>query len=173
MDYALMGLSGCGKSTAAQAMVSGDSYRRRIAFADPFKSALAEMGLKLTALYGDDARKNELVQPWGRTTREMMISLGTWGREIKPSIWSDLLVGEVERGRDRDPRLRFVVDDLRFVNEADALRKLGFQIVRIDGPVMEGNRYEMDQIVPDIVFKNDGAVVDLIDMALSLVKGRS
>jgi hypothetical protein len=69
----------------------------------------------------------------GRTPRHAMQTLGSdWGREmIHPEIWIEAwqqrTLGLLNRGLD------VVIDDCRFENEAEAVRKLGGKIVEVTG----------------------------------------
>lgn len=59
--------------------------------------------------------------------RRLLIAVGQTGRAVDPRLWIDLLLRRVGEGE-------AIVDDLRFLNEAEALRRAKFTIVRIDAP---------------------------------------
>lgn len=63
--------------------------------------------------------------------RELLQSIGTKMREIDPDVWVNRLlksVGSVEEGECEGGNI--IVDDVRFVNEYEALRKNGFKMVK-------------------------------------------
>ncbi|EHJ97684.1 AAA family ATPase [Agrobacterium tumefaciens] len=128
---ALTGLAGSGKSTASKYLVEKHGYQL-VKFAGPLKDMLRAIGLSEAQIEGE--LKEEPCE-WlqGATPRHAMQTLGTqWGRTcIGPSFWIELWVRRVnliiaEGGR-------VVVDDCRFPNEADEVRKLGGVVWRIVG----------------------------------------
>jgi len=67
--------------------------------------------------------------------RRLLQDIGTKMREIKPTVWVDYLIRQIERDTS-SPGFSYrgiVVDDLRFLNEAELLRRNGFFIVKIEG----------------------------------------
>lgn len=128
---ALTGLAGSGKSTASKYLVEKHGYQL-VKFAGPLKDMLRAIGLSEAQIEGE--LKEEPCE-WlqGKTPRQAMQTLGCeWGRDcIGPSFWIELWVRRVnliiaEGGR-------VVVDDCRFPNEADEVRKLGGVVWRIVG----------------------------------------
>ena len=114
---ALTGYKGSGKSTAAQHLARTHGYRR-LAFAQPLKDMLIAMGLTQEQVYGN---KKEIPASilGSRTPRHAMQTLGTeWGRDM---IDKNLWVNAVERRLIGD--VPTVIDDLRFPNEAEMVRR--------------------------------------------------
>lgn len=62
--------------------------------------------------------------------RQILQRLGTeWGRQLDPQVWLRALKRQIEADRSR----RYVVSDMRFVNEAEYLRKeFGAQVYWVD-----------------------------------------
>ena len=98
----------------------------------------------------------------GMTRRQVLIHWGTNSmRYIDPDIHVKLTmvrVAPVVRAFPGHPTARFVFADLRFLNEATAVRKLGgevWRVVKIGGPGTDEasssnvSETEMDRIVPD------------------------
>ena len=136
---AFTGPIGCGKTTAAEALIEEGWVR--IKFADPLKNMLrafyAACGIEDPSYI--EARieggLKEEPDPFlqGRTPRHAMQTLGTdWGRQlIAPDLWTRAWEQRVLAMASRE--LDVVVDDCRFENEAAAVRRLGGMVVRIDG----------------------------------------
>jgi hypothetical protein len=159
---AFTGLAGAGKSTAALHLVERHGYQR-IRFAGPLKSMLAALGLSGAEIDGDRKEvPSDLL--CGKTPRWAMQTLGTeWGRDI---IGVDLWIRAWRAAVDRTlPGSCVVVDDLRFPNEAAAIRAVGGIIVRVDRPgagagaaghVSEGQALPADQSI-----SNSGSIDQL------------
>jgi hypothetical protein len=136
---AFTGPAGAGKSTAADALVE-DGWVK-VKFADPLKNMMRayyrSCGIEDAEFIESRIEGNFKEEPdpflKGRTPRHAMQTLGTeWGREcMHPEIWIEAWRQRVLLMADRG--LDIVVDDCRFPNEADAVRKIGGKIVEIVG----------------------------------------
>lgn len=119
----LIGLAGCagvGKSTIARMLRVNLGYRR-IAFADPLKEALSIItGLSLNHFY--NIKLKEKQTEYGKSPRQMMQMGGTEfvRNMINPNFWIIRMQKELNQFF---PNERIVVDDIRFENEADLIRK--------------------------------------------------
>lgn len=60
--------------------------------------------------------------------RTRLVQIGTKMRDIDPDVWVNVVIRTIEAS----PHLSWVIDDLRFHNEYEALRRAGFFIVRLD-----------------------------------------
>jgi hypothetical protein len=58
--------------------------------------------------------------------RRLLQTIGNTGRALHPRTWVDLLLTKVKAGRS------YVVDDVRFEDEAKALREHGFVVVTLE-----------------------------------------
>lgn len=135
------GPAGAGKSTAADRLVKRWRFNR-VRFAGPLKAMMAALGLSAEHL--DGALKEEPTPLLcGRTPRQAMQWLGTeWGRDlIGPDFWIEAWRAAVEGVKPTfsyhggfDPIRLIVADDVRFANEAKAIRDRGGIIVRIERP---------------------------------------
>lgn len=124
----LCGVAGSGKSTAARVLARDHGFARR-PFAYPLKSMLATLGFDRGVLDGPSAAKELPLDIFGgRSLREAMQTLGTeWGRhQFGEDFWVRLWMRGV------DALGAVVVDDVRFANEADAIRRMGGLVIRID-----------------------------------------
>jgi hypothetical protein len=127
---ALTGPKHCGKSTIALALMQrlnrrdavGNGTRQR--FAGPLKAMLRTLGLTEAQVDGDE-KETPCELLCGRSFRDAATTLGTeWGRML---IGEDLWVNATMLRVDADlaDGCLVVIDDLRFDNEAVAVRKRG------------------------------------------------
>ncbi|POO54494.1 deoxynucleotide monophosphate kinase [Agrobacterium rosae] len=155
---ALTGLAGSGKSTASKYLVEKHGYQL-VKFAGPLKDMLRAIGLSEAQIEGE--LKEEPCE-WlqGATPRHAMQTLGTqWGRAcIGPSFWIGLWVRRVNLIIAAGGRV--VVDDCRFPNEADDVRKLGGVVWKIvgRGGIAGSHVSEAGCGEADMVIQNTGSV---------------
>lgn len=157
------GPAGAGKSTAAWRLVQRWRFTR-VRFAGPLKAMMLALGLDPEQV---DGGLKEVPTPLlcGRTPRQAMQWLGTeWGRDlIGESLWIAAWQAAVERvplqkpWRDRANLI--VADDVRFANEAAAIRDRGGLVVRIErhgAGSMSGGEHasERREFAPDMVVQN-------------------
>ena len=131
----LTGLAGAGKSTAAAHLVAHHGFVRR-----PFAALLKGMLRSLLSAQGvpaaevermidGDAKEVPTRYLGGATPRRAMQTLGTeWGRALALDLWVEMWAASIV-GLDR-----VVADDVRFENEAAAIRALGGSVVLICRP---------------------------------------
>lgn len=158
MIIAFTGLAGSGKTTVADYVVSEHGFKKH-----NFKDGLvAEMLDNLPDVL------NELKDTYACTLDELF--------KEKPPTMRALMQNygtEVRRGDDKDYWVKrwceglfdshYVVDDVRFVNEARAVRDRGGIIVRVSRPDRNSNGYkhtsetEQSEIEPDFtIISNTG-----------------
>lgn len=169
----ICGAAGAGKSTAAERLVKTWRFNR-VRFAGPLKAMMAALGLSAEQLDGNlKEEPSPLLQ--GRTPRQAMQWLGTeWGRNlIGPEFWIAAWQAAVERVPPAftyhggfDPIRLIVADDVRFANEAKAIRDRGGIVIRIDRPGAGstsggGHASERLEFVPDRVIHNRGDLGEL------------
>lgn len=159
----LTGMAGSGKSTVARHLV--DRWGAQVKkFAGPLKDMMRALGLTEAEIEGD---RKELPSDLlcGATPRHAMQTIGTeWGRVL---IHPDLWVRAWERRVSGEGL--FVADDCRFVNEAEAIRRLGGTVVRVwrTGQVTGDHASETGQslIRPDHILVNDSDIPGLLGKA--------
>jgi hypothetical protein len=140
MEPILIGITGkarSGKDTVAE-ILSRNFQVKRYAFAGPLKIGLATMlGLDGRHVSGD-LKEIPIPEFGGKSPRQMLQTLGTeWGRQlVSDSLWVDLGMSEWEKclGRGRS----LVITDVRFENEAEAIRKAGGVVAHVQRGLAPG-----------------------------------
>lgn len=172
---AFTGPAGVGKSEASNLLVSHGFVR--VKCADGLKNMLRIMyeGAGLgpdeieRRIEGDLKEKPDPVLR-GRTPRHAMQTLGgEWGRDlISPDFWVSILKRRVTLQLQAE--LPVVIDDLRYPNEAEAVRELGGEIFEIKGSQRRGistHESEIMDLDPDDVILNDSTVNVFLNRVLS------
>lgn len=172
----ILGISGrsrVGKDTAAAAICESIQGAERVAFASHLKAVSAQLfgfyGLKGEDYYEEHPdKRTEPLQTVGKTPVELWVEIGCKMREVYPDLWVDRALNATRL----DPVRLVVVSDVRFPNEAEAIRRRGGWVVRIGRP-HGGQTHGSDDEFPD-GFKwdarivNDGSVDDLKRVAVRL-----
>jgi hypothetical protein len=165
------GAAGAGKDSAAKVLIRAGAERR--AFADPIRRLLYALNpyvdtcaCRLVQLVLDEGwEKAKRSTP---EVRRMLQTLGVAVRDnANPNYWIDLTLTDL-------PAFT-VITDVRFPNEAEAIRALGGIIVQINRPGFEP-LLEHESETPlspdnvDVVICNDGNVKQLHDRVLTTLK---
>jgi hypothetical protein len=138
MLIGLHGPAGAGKDSVA-AVIKADHIRRgercrATAFAERLYLAVSAItGLSPAVLRHREAK--EKVIPWlGKSPRQLLQSLGTeWGRTlVHPDIWVRATLEDARPWLARG--ISVVITDVRFDNEAEAIRQAGGRVLRITRP---------------------------------------
>jgi hypothetical protein len=158
MIIGLTGKAGSGKTTVANILVRKHGFVRR-PFAYALKSMIASLGFDRAVLDGPAAGKEVPLELFnGRTLREAMQTIGTeWGRA---QFGDDFWVNVWRKGQETIPG-PVVADDVRFANEAAAIRALGGRVWRLErkgagASIGAGHASEqLFGIEPDEIVHND------------------
>jgi hypothetical protein len=157
MIIGFCGLIGAGKTTAAKHLIDEHAFTR-VRFAGPLKDMMRVLGLSPDHI--DGALKElpcELLG--GKTPRWAQQSLGTeWGRDlIHPDLWINAWKQRAIK------HLRVVADDVRFLNEAAAIRSLGGITVRITRPgtIQQDHPSERQDFPVQYSIDNEGSPEEL------------
>jgi len=170
----IIGLSGyaqSGKDTVAERLVTEHGFER-IAFADPIRKMVYAMNPKINGNPLD-----ELVDEYGwdiakqnPEVREMLQQLGYSARVY---LGDDVWIAAVLR-KMWDKSQRYVITDVRFLNEAGTIKILKGKIWRVERPDIEAanqhvSEWEMNAYTFDETLGNDGSVEQLNFLVDSLV----
>lgn len=122
MLIGLTGPAGAGKDTVAGILRTHYGYTQ-LSFAATIKNMLRLIEAEEPSKVED---KEKLVAGFNFTYRKAMQTLGDWGRELDPDIWIKLTMWRVCPNKT-------VISDVRFNNEAEAIRRVGGRVVHIVG----------------------------------------
>lgn len=164
----LAGYAGAGKDTAADFLVDMRGYKRR-AFATPLRTLMQHVNptVKWTSSY---LPWNEVLDTIGyrrakdeTNGRHVMQRLGNG---VRATLGEDAWVNAAFTWLDREPHGRYVFTDVRYPNEAQAIKDRGGFILRIDrpgvGPVNDHiSESAMDEWEYDGVILNDDDIEHL------------
>jgi hypothetical protein len=171
MVVALYGLAKSGKSTIADYLVKEYGYQR-IKFADPLKDMLRAIGLSYAEIEGD-RKEDSCKLLGGKSPRWAMQSLGTeWGRTlISPTLWVDIWEARATASLAKSTPV--VVDDCRFQNELDVVRRIGgksLHIIRPGNTPVNNHISEQVELEADAVVLNGRSVGDLISSTVDTLQ---
>lgn len=176
MKTSLIGIAGRAKSGKDETGKLFLKYGfKRTAFANALKAATAYIANEESNLYFDEASKEEYTEAL-LTTRRM--ALQKVGVAVRNSLGPDTWVRRVMRAWDAQGNPPTVITDVRFQNEAQAIRERGGIIIRIvragSGLSGEAATHESENGLPDdlvdIEIVNDGTLGELADEVRKVVK---
>jgi hypothetical protein len=164
MILGIIGNIGCGKGAASEYLQSKHNFEH-LSFADSLKYAVSAIfGWSFEMLKGatpESREWREQIDPWWSTRLQIpdltpRWILQQWGTEVgRRSFHSDIWVASLENkilSSDRN----VVIDDCRFANEMDIIRKNGGSLVRINrGSLPEWYNMALTQLKLQEVYGND------------------
>ena len=130
----LTGPIGSGKTSVANILCQDFGFVR-VRFAGPLKNMMTTLGLTLAEIEGE-LKEKPCALLCGKTPRHAMQTIGTeWGRNlIGEDLWVNAWRHQVNKMIETQP---VVCDDVRFANEAKAIRDMGGLVVRVTRPGKE------------------------------------
>jgi hypothetical protein len=171
MSYKVIGLAGparVGKDTVANHLERSENYKR-YAFAGPLKAMLAA-GFCLTEAHLEGDLKEKVLEPLGKSPRELMQTLGTeWARDtVHQDCW--LIIAE----KYCESHGKTIITDVRFPNEAAWVRARGelWHVRRRGAPSVSAHTSEVG-IVPlegEHVIHND-STVEMLEFTVDKLLG--
>lgn len=172
MIIGLSGYAGSGKDEVAKILVSDYGYRR-VAFADKVRAVLYDLDpIVMIDAYNRPITVQDLVNDEGwddaKKNKEVRALLQKVGLSIRNHIGENTWVQQAMKTMLDDPKLnlKYVITDVRFLNEADMIRANGGQIWRIKRPNVQAvnnhiSETELDGYKVDQIFSNNGSLDDL------------
>jgi len=168
----LSGKAGSGKSTAANYLRRVYGYHQ-FAFATALKDTVGTaFGFTEDHLHGD--LKEEIDPRWGVSPRWCLQWLGTEVlRSRFPDIWIRHLRQDILDFLSINGQRRIVVTDVRFRDEAEALKRMGAVLIRIERPAAGARAGVLGHISEtaldtwaewDHVIHNTGSLEDFTDL---------
>lgn len=170
----LTGRAGSGKTSVARTLENNGFTL--IKFTEPLKAMLYAMGLSYEQIEGSQKEQPAAVLG-GKTPRFAMQTLGTeWGRNlISPDLWANAWAQAVNDLLELEPETSIVCDDVRFLNEASIIKRMGGKIWRIvrDVPVsVHRSETELQLIDEDAVIANTSTLIELARTVEYLLESR-
>ena len=107
MKIAIIGKICSGKTTTANILIELNNNFQKLSFASKVKSIAVELF---------HMKKKD---------RKLLQQIGTYMRKIDPDVWANYVVKQSEKYN------YVVIDDLRYKNEYDLLKKNGFKIIKL------------------------------------------
>ncbi len=170
----MTGPAGCGKDTAAMALVRQLGFKR-FSFAAPIKEALNAMFGWTPAQWLDREWKEESIPGFReQSPRTLAQSLGTeWARDLDPDFWVKLMRFHLLDGGCEYERV--VISDVRFPNEATWIRDHGGHIINASRDLethvkTHSSEAGLSWDLIDFQLANSGGVIQLEKETVGLVR---
>jgi len=119
----ISGKRGSGKDTLAARFIARGWAK--LSFASTLKAHVREF-FDMTIEQTDGALKETVDSRYGVTPRQIMIDVGQFYRRFDPLFWVKKATSKL------DSEGKYIVSDLRFINEANHLRSMGASLVRLN-----------------------------------------
>ena len=169
-----------GKTLIAN-ILAQKSYRL-MSFAEPIKRMAVEFIMSLGYTRDQAVKlawdhKEKEIPEIKKTARYILQTLGTeWGREcISTEIWTECMMHRIALCL-KDKSSKIVIDDVRFANEAEMIKKMGGELWMIVRPSAvkntshksEGGLDQWNQF--DHIILNDGTIADAYQKINEIIK---
>lgn len=172
-----------GKDTAAQALVRELQFVRR-GFADALKAvALATNPIVIPQAgtinvdVGHNRLHNLVIREGWETAKDRLPEVRRFlqalaeavRNNVGESTWLDVVL--------KDPPTKLVIPDVRYPNEAEAVKQAGGLLIKIERPGYAARGHESETALEDYdgwdtVIRNDGSVPELEQAVVNWVKAR-
>lgn len=173
----LAGKAGSGKDTVADRWSTTAPFGR-VPFTEPLKDAMRVIfGLTQAQLYTEEG-KNAVDKFWDASPRELLQKFGT--DCCRQSFRDDIWVRSAERRIAGLPFDNIVITDVRFINEAEAIKSWDGYLVKVDRPgysrlTEEQQQHESETALDDwaewdAVISNEGSLEELVEKASEVLE---
>jgi len=164
---ALIGITGkigSGKTTATDYLTSLGYHE--YSFAGPLKQIAEIFHFEFHQLYGTQEQKLEVNAHWNVSGRHFLQKFGTEiCRNVLPKVLPEMKLDDTslwirlfEIERAKNPDRLYVVSDVRFPDEAQAIKRMGGIIIRLVRPSPHASSHAsetvQDLIEPDVTINN-------------------
>jgi len=173
-----IGKRGCGKDTAAAHLIEKHGFKR-LAFADAlYQEVSGHYGVPIEFLQARETKEQPNLVLDGRpvlSSKSPRQALQDWGmlrRETDPLYWIKKVTDKI-----RSEPGKYIVTDVRFKNELNAIRDLKGLVIRIRRPAWEANigsvgtdqhtsETELDGVAADFLLNNRENALNLLHSEL-------
>lgn len=110
------------------------------------------------------------------TIRQLLQKFGTEvGRSISPNLWVDALMNDYIEAKSGGYEEDWIVTDVRFENEAEAIRKNSGILIRLNRNTGSNDQHSSETALDnyknfDLVIDNNGTIDELIDKVYNFMK---
>ncbi|MFI2213024.1 hypothetical protein [Streptomyces sp. NPDC020141] len=149
-NIGIIGRARVGKDTAGQWLVDNRGYRR-VAIADPLKDVALKLDPIVSSGVGGDLRLSHVMDAghgWDGAkdrfpeVRRTLQELGSAVRALDEDFWLRQALTKVQSANEAG--VPCVITDVRYPNEAAALRRAGFHLIYIHRPDVEHLTHESE-----------------------------
>jgi dephospho-CoA kinase len=171
----ITGRIGSGKSTAAEYLIKNGF--KEYSMAGPLKKIGEIFHFDQHQLYGTQEQKLEINEHWEISSRHFLQKFGTdICRNELPRVIPDMKIGDTiwvrlfEIERAKNPTINYVVSDVRFLDEAACIKRMGGKVIRVvrdtectGAEHKHASELEMEKIEPDHTIDNNGSLEQLYE----------
>jgi len=136
LKIAVSGKMAAGKTTLTNLIQQHHELQQPITSDGYFNGAFTTSERLSVAAPVKEVAKNYFLMPEDYKDRPLLQQIGQKFREIRPSVWIDLMVHKsrtlTQQYKSNKTEGCLVCDDVRFPNEVDALKADGWFVIRLD-----------------------------------------
>jgi len=174
----IAGLAGSGKDTVGEAIQAFGKLEKENWEIKKFAGTLKQIaslltGLKPEVFESQEHKSRNLGKEWGHMTiREMLQRIGTEAMRdnLHPNVWVNALFS------DYDHNNRWIITDLRFPNELQAIQNHNGMLIKVVRPGVVGMNHYSETALDnfnkwDHIIHNDGTRYDLVQKVRQIYYG--